>query len=75
MNTWNVVLFNVFHIVCFSPLLEFIRRELEHPYKDPRIPFESISGERAFYLLVQEDPFQFCPGYDSLYPIILFAFK
>lgn len=46
-----------------SPLLEFIRRELEDPFRDPRLPFESVCSERLFYSLIQEDPYTFCPGY------------
>lgn len=47
------------------PHLEMVRKELDEPYKDPRFPFESLSGSRLFYHLTQEDPYDFQPGCET----------
>ncbi|PHJ23013.1 transcription elongation factor [Cystoisospora suis] len=44
------------------PYLEFITSELRHPYKDPRLPFESPSEMEVFYWAINEDLDEFHLG-------------
>ncbi|EPR60774.1 transcription elongation factor SPT6 [Toxoplasma gondii GT1] len=44
------------------PYLEFITSELRHPYRDPRLPFESASEMEVFFWAIGEDADEFHPG-------------
>ncbi|KEP61287.1 UNVERIFIED_CONTAM: transcription elongation factor SPT6 [Hammondia hammondi] len=44
------------------PYLEFITSELRHPYRDPRLPFESASEMEVFFWAIGEDAEEFHPG-------------
>ncbi|PFH33943.1 hypothetical protein BESB_070950 [Besnoitia besnoiti] len=44
------------------PYLEFITSELRHPYRDPRLPFESASEMEVFFWAVNEDMEDFHAG-------------
>nr|CEL69631.1 TPA: transcription elongation factor SPT6 [Neospora caninum Liverpool] len=44
------------------PYLEFITTELRHPYRDPRLPFESASEMEVFFWSIGEDAEEFRPG-------------
>lgn len=44
------------------PQLEFIKREVESPYKDPRFPYQEPASEMVFYQLISEHPTTFKQG-------------
>eukprot|EP00743_Colponemidia_sp_Colp-15_P007289 GILK01007872.1.p1 GENE.GILK01007872.1~~GILK01007872.1.p1 ORF type:complete len:1816 (-),score=424.36 GILK01007872.1:186-5633(-) len=48
-------------------VLDFIVQELQHPFADPRPPYEDIPMERLFYMLTGETPSTFRVG--SIVPV------